>query len=178
MLTLPVLLSSLSVLKRSPVCQTLVFCAVHYKSLTVCSSIYFSFDHCLVWPSTYRFWLNIQYLYWIVIENIIITNCAIPSSLLFFITLQFPAASKRLSLFTQALTVPLPDVVRTLLDDESTAVAWTLSRNMYSTSVFPLKQIQPIHYIVLGLGCKRLTMSEIRNPYNISGDSRWLHRYW
>ena len=53
------------------------------------------------------------------LENITITNRLFLSLSLFFFTLLFPATFKKFSLFTQAFWYPVPEIVKTLLDDES-----------------------------------------------------------
>ena len=70
---------------------------------------------------------------------------------LFFFTLLFPATFQKVSLCTQALLYPVPEIVKKLLDDESDAVLETSTPDKWTTCFLlsPLIQVQSICYKVL-----------------------------
>ena len=64
----------------------------------------------------------------------------------FFIALLCPATSKNFSSFTQAFLYPIPEIVKTLLNDESAAVPTISTPVKCTISPPPLKQVRVIRY--------------------------------
>ena len=80
---------------------------------------------------------------------IIVTNGLDLSVPLFFFTLLFPATFQKLSFCTQAFLYPVPEIVKTLLDDESDAVLEPSTSDKWTISSPPLIQVHSIRYRVL-----------------------------
>ena len=90
----------------------------------------------MIYASDYPF--NIFKLF---LENITITNRLCLSLLLFFFTLLSPATFQKLSFLTRAFLYPVPEIVETLLDDESAAVPQTSIPDKCTISQSPLTQL-------------------------------------
>ena len=102
--------------------------------------ICFSVGHYSVCPSIYASDYPFS-IFKLFLENITITNRLFLSLLLFLFTLLFSATFKKFSLFTQAFLYPIPEIVKTLLNDESATVPQTSIPDKCTISPSPVIQV-------------------------------------